>query len=249
MKKTSIEISRMGVSQVKKSCLREILKMCIYAVVAILLCIIFFYSFKYLELYIRNIYSVKPYNEANTTTWISSAASYWGGIVGGALSGMISLGGTFIIINYYRKSDISNKQILNQPFLNIKLIEIFTQKPADTNDFIYLCDIGKGEKIVYTHIELKNVGKSFARTGVYYNGSNFGGNEFQYIVEAGESLERKVLIGIKYSNQDVEASLGIMFFDCFMNEYIQMFNFKVGSSAKSVNVAADYPNLTQSAFK
>ena len=249
MKKPSIEISRMGVPQVKKSCLREIIKMFVYVAVAIIFCILFFYSFKYLELYIRNIYSVKPYNEANTATWISSVASYWGGIIGGAVSGMISLGGTFIIINYYRKSDISNRQISNQPFLNIKLLDNYSNKPANLNDFLHLCDIGKGDRIIYTHIELKNVGKSFARTGVYYNGSNFGGNAFQYIVEAGETLEKKVLIGIKYSKQDVEASLGIMFFDCFMNEYIQVFNFKVDGNTKSVNVEADYPNLTQSAFK
>lgn len=248
MEKLNIKVSRIGVPQDEQCCLKKYAKLTACGIIAISLCVILFHLFMCLELYIRNIYSVKPYSEANTNTWISSAASYWGGIIGGALSGIISLFGTFIIINYYRKSDISNKQTANQPFINIKLVKTYTQKPTDINDYIYLCDIGEGEKTVYTHVELRNVGKSFARTVVYYNGSNFGGNEFQYVVEAGESLDEKLLIGVKYSNSDVESSLGIMFLDCFLNEYIQVFNFKVDNSA-SVNVMAEYPNLTQSAFK
>lgn len=249
MKKPNIKISRMGVPQVKKGCLAICIKILIYIISAIGFSILFFYGFKYLEVCIRNVYCIKPYNEDILRTWTSSATSYWGGIFGGAISGILSLGGTFLVIKYYRKADIKNRQISNQPFLNIRLVGTFSKKPSDLEDVLYLCDIGNGKKIIYAKIEIRNVGKSFARTGVYYNDSNFGGCAFEYIIEAGDAFEKKVLIGVKYNDELDEINLGIMFFDCFMNEYIQDFNFKVDNNGKGINVSVDYPNLTQSAFK
>ena len=43
-------------------------------------------------------------NEMNAT-WIGSVASYWGGIIGGMISGILAVIGVFYTILYYKEAD------------------------------------------------------------------------------------------------------------------------------------------------
>lgn len=38
-------------------------------------------------------------------TWAASVASYWGGIIGGVVSGILAFLGVFYTIRYYKESD------------------------------------------------------------------------------------------------------------------------------------------------
>lgn len=43
--------------------------------------------------------------EGQEATWTSSPASYWGGIIGGVISGALGFLGVFFTIRYYKESD------------------------------------------------------------------------------------------------------------------------------------------------
>lgn len=44
-------------------------------------------------------------NDTIDSTWIGSLASYWGGIIGGMISGTLAFIGVFYTIRYYKESD------------------------------------------------------------------------------------------------------------------------------------------------
>lgn len=248
MRKNRIEISRMGIKQ-ESHFGKNILKIIGIIVLVLIAFLLFVLGFKYLEQHIRNEYLINTGDGSSVATWISSLASYWGGILGGAVSGLIALGGTFIIINYYRKSDLANKRIENQPFLNI-VVKSKSNQPPDEGVFF---ELGKGDMCIYIQIVIKNIGKGFAQTLVYYDGSNFGGNEFRNTIESGKELDKEYVIKVKYKDSSVKESFSIMFMDCFLNEYIQGFeitaNYDSEIAMKNVNVLCDYPSLTATAFK
>ena len=248
MQKNKIQISRLGIKQKSNSKNIIIKSISVFALVA-LLSFLFIKGFKYFEQHIRNAYLVNGGDGSSLTTWTSSLASYWGGILGGAVSGLIALGGTFIIINYYRKSDLSNRRIENQPFLNIYVKSKSTQL---SNEEV-LFELGEGEKCIYIKVSIKNIGKGFAQTLVYYDGGNFGGNAFRNTIESGAILEKEYVIKVKYRDNSVEESFAIIFMDCFLNEYIQSFEITVAYDSKivveSTKLLCNYPELTATAFK
>ncbi len=63
-------------------------------------------------------YGVIPGQEE---TWAASVASYWGGIVGGAISGILAFLGVFYTIRYYKESDAQKERAAVQPFLMVEL--------------------------------------------------------------------------------------------------------------------------------
>ena len=54
-------------------------------------------------------------------TWAASVASYWGGIIGGAFSGILAFLGVFYTIRYYKDSDEQKERAAVQPFLMVEL--------------------------------------------------------------------------------------------------------------------------------
>ena len=54
-------------------------------------------------------------------TWAASVASYWGGIIGGVVSGVLAFLGVFYTIRYYKDSDAQKERAAVQPFLLVKL--------------------------------------------------------------------------------------------------------------------------------
>ncbi|MGX8710942.1 MAG: hypothetical protein ACQGTM_11940 [bacterium] len=248
MRKSKVEISRMGIKQ-ESHMGKTILKATGIILLAVIAVALFIFGFRCLELHIRNEYLINTGDGSSVATWISSLASYWGGILGGAVSGLLALGGTFIIINYYRKSDLTNKRLENQPFLNIMVKSKSNQPPKES----VLFELGSGNMCIYIQIVIKNIGRGFAQTLVYYDGSNFGGNEFRNTIESGRELDKQYVIKIKYKDSSVREAFGIMFMDCFSNEYIQSFEITADYDDKvamnNLNILCDYPSLTATAFK
>lgn len=54
-------------------------------------------------------------------TWAASVASYWGGITGGVISGILAFLGVFCTIRYYKDSDAQKERAAVQPFLLVKV--------------------------------------------------------------------------------------------------------------------------------
>lgn len=54
-------------------------------------------------------------------TWVASVASYWGGIIGGVVSGILAFLGVFYTIRYYKESDAQKERTAVQPFLLVEL--------------------------------------------------------------------------------------------------------------------------------
>lgn len=236
-----ISINRLGVPQQSKTGkVKKTICAIIGIVVFLLVAIV---AFIVIESFIRQ--KLLPAGDTNVVTWSASLASYWGAVLGGIVSGLIALGGTFIMINYYRQSDIQNKMNENRPFINISV-----QSWCSTNERNpILFSLGKGEKSTFAELSFKNIGKGFAQLLVYYDGSNFGGNAFRYTLEQGTQLEKAYYIELKYDLENINnLSFAIMFMDCFSNEYIQTFDISV-ESIGSVTVSCNYPQLTLSSLK
>lgn len=49
-------------------------------------------------------------------TWATSVASYWGGIIGGVVSGLLVFLGVFYTIRYYKESDAQKEQRYSRSF-------------------------------------------------------------------------------------------------------------------------------------
>jgi hypothetical protein len=193
------------------------------------------------ETYWRSVYMNLCYFEATIGTSISSIASFWGGALGGIISGFLSIIGIMFTISYYRKSDAENKIIENRPFLNLNITE-------STDNIDIICDLGKGDNKVPVLIEIENIGKNFARTLTYNNGTNFGGYAFNHIIKANMKLNKTYLVNV-YLNESREQTLYLTFFDCFMNEYKQGFVFKCNDDNEVVNIEAEFPQKIGVAFK
>jgi len=68
-------------------------------------------------------------------------------------------------------------------------------------------------------------------------------------LEQGAQLEKTYYVELKYNSESIhDLSFGIMFMDCFSNEYIQTFEISVESSG-SASISCNYPQLTLAALK
>lgn len=91
MKNSTIRITRFGQNQIKKKNKKWIKAIVLIATIAVL---IFAVSLKIEDIIRCSIEKLSVDNDANAT-WISSLASYWGGILGGIFSGIIAIFGVF----------------------------------------------------------------------------------------------------------------------------------------------------------
>lgn len=98
----NIRITRFGKDMAPTSNIRS--KIFLLFVIALALFGIIVASIKIEEVILRPIYSTQ-FGVESVDSWISSLGSYWGAIVGGILSGTVSLIGIMLTIRYYRNSD------------------------------------------------------------------------------------------------------------------------------------------------
>jgi len=125
--KTSIRVDRFGIPIEFKS--KQIIsKIMLLAVLIILLVVT---TVGILEMIKNSINGLTVTDDLNAT-WISSIASYWGGIIGGILSGTLTVIGVIVTIRYYRDSDAKKRRIEYMPFL---VAEVKTKSVKDDTDY------------------------------------------------------------------------------------------------------------------
>ena len=124
-------------------------------------------------------------NDTIDSTWIGSLASYWGGIIGGMISGTLAFIGVFYTIRYYKESDEQKEKAAIQPFLNVTM----ASGGKATRSF----SLGKSKedkkKQLQVNVNIKNIGNGFANTLVVHTGANFGGLAFNNVIAVGESID------------------------------------------------------------
>ena len=171
-------------------------------------------------------------NEMNAT-WIGSVASYWGGIIGGMISGILAFIGVFYTIRYYKESDEQKEKASIQPFLHVTV----ASGSGAMRGFSLgkLSEDKKEQKQV--NVNIKNIGNGFANTLVVHTGANFGGLAFNNVIAVGESVNLFFVVDKNELNKGVHFC--IRYIDSMRNEYIQEYDMKMGYN--SVRIECGYP--------
>ncbi len=165
------------------------------------------------------------------TTWTSSLPSYWGGIIGGIISGSISFLGVFLTIRYYRNSDLAKSRIAHMPFINIKLIRAESVRLVKSTDDKIIevpsrfYEIDKN-KVVVIDLQLENIGNGFANTLVIHHNNNIGGKSYRKLIKVGDKEKLQLKFYLDDAKHALEISFGLQYVDAMTNEYIQVYNVK-----------------------
>lgn len=117
-------------------------------------------------------------------TWAASVASYWGGIVGGVVSGMLAFLGVFYTIRYYKESDAKKERTAVQPFLMVELGQ--DPKHILRTRFSLGDRTEDKEKQQTIYVAIKNIGHGFAKTLLIHTGFNIGGLAFSKVITVGD---------------------------------------------------------------
>lgn len=167
-------------------------------------------------------------------TWISALASYWGGILGGIISGFLAVVGVAWTIGYYKKSDATKSRAEHMPFLKVQIKGYTTEKyRGGITDGVSLYKINskvmntpskdekRGEKILFYRIGLKNIGRGFASTTVICEEGRMGGAAFNELIQVNDMGEFCFEIHINEEICGDKINFAIGYIDCMTNEYIQ----------------------------
>lgn len=233
MKKNSIYVRRFGILSKGKA--KHLVKTVL--VIAFLLVGICLATIKVQNVIQDSVGKLAVANDLNAA-WIGSVASYWGGIIGGLISGILTVIGVALTIKYYKDSDASKSRIEHMPFLMAE-VKDYTDKKIDniitggveilkinsisisnrTNDNLK-------NRIFCYRVKLRNIGQGFANTLVIYTGETVGGNAYNKVIEIKDSTEFCFEV---YSSKDVindEIKFGVCYIDCMTNEYNQFYSIK-----------------------
>lgn len=190
-------------------------------------------------IYIESI--IKGYvTDGQEATWTASIASYWGGIIGGMVSGVLAFLGVFYTIRYYKESDAQKERAAVQPFLMIDTCV----------DSRHEASIGFGigtrteeqEKHRHVDVKIKNIGHGFAKTLVIRtNQTGIGGHEFNRVINVGECMHTYFVLNKDDASEIFSFSL--QYIDSMTNEYIQNYELKVDHGR--VEIESGYPQLLE----
>lgn len=176
-------------------------------------------------------------NDTIDSTWIGSLASYWGGIIGGMISGTLAFIGVFYTIRYYKESDEQKEKAAIQPFLNVTM----ASGGKATRGF----SLGKSKKDkkkkLQVNVNIKNIGNGFANTLVVHTGANFGGLAFNNVIAVGESIDLFFMVDEDELKEGLH--FGIQYIDSMRNEYIQEYDMKKEYS--SIKIECGYPGFLE----
>lgn len=186
-------------------------------------------------------------------TWIGSLASYWGGIIGGVISGSLTVIGVAWTIKYYNGSDAIKRRVEHMPFLMVEM-NGYTDKKTDgsvtggVNIYeIKSKEINNGnseEKTFYYRIRLRNIGQGFANTLVIYTGDNFGGLAYNELIQVNDSGEFCFKIHINKNILGDEINFGVSYIDCMTNEYTQLYKIQWKSqNFNDIKLENGYPSF------
>lgn len=170
-------------------------------------------------------------------TWAASVASYWGGIIGGVVSGILAFLGVFYTIRYYKESDAQKERAAVQPFLLVELGQDPWHEPSTGFSLGDRTDDKEKEKTI--NVIIKNIGHGFAKTLVIHTGFNVGGHAFSKVIPVGGNAFMFFVLN-KENLQD-GVSFSLQFIDSMTNEYIQEYTIKTVHNA--IDIECGYPQL------
>lgn len=170
-------------------------------------------------------------------TWAASVASYWGGIIGGMVSGILAFLGVFYTIRYYKESDAQKERAAVQPFLLVELGQNFRQEPSTGFSLGERTDDKEKQKTI--NVTIKNIGHGFAKTLVIHTGFNIGGLAFNKVINIGDCTYTFFILNKDNLNDGI--SFALQYIDSMANEYIQEYSIKTKHS--TINFECGYPQL------
>ena len=173
-------------------------------------------------------------------TWTASLASYWGGIIGGMVSGVLAFLGVFYTIRYYKESDAQKERAAVQPFLMIDTC--VDQRNAASSGFWIGSRTDDKDKHRHIDVRIKNIGNGFAKTLVIHtNQTCIGGHEFNKVINVGECTYTYFVLNKDDANEILSFSL--QYIDSMTNEYIQNYELKVVHGR--VEIECGYPQVLE----
>ena len=176
-------------------------------------------------------------NDTIDSTWIGSLASYWGGIIGGMISGTLAFIGVFYTIRYYKESDEQKEKAAIQPFLNVTI----ASGGKATRGFFLGKSKENKKKQLQVNVNIKNIGNGFANTLVVHTGANSGGLAFNNVIAVGESIDLFFMVDEDELKEGLH--FGIQYIDSMRNEYIQEYDMKKEYS--SIKIECGYPGFLE----
>lgn len=240
MKKISFSEKRFGLS-VTKPKKRKKLKLFWIVVFSIVIMVVTIAIPKIIQCSINQLSITDDLN----ATWLGSIASYWGGVIGGVISGTLTVIGVILTIKYYKDSDQNSKRIEHMPFIKMKIIDSkMAGKPNLSKTKIIEKSNRRKEidksKIVFLHFDLENIGRDFASILSLHIGHNFGGIAYNELLKVGDKiqLELGVYVDDLFNNESID--FRIQYVDCMTNEYIQEYTIK---KDKRIIIENGYPEF------
>lgn len=170
-------------------------------------------------------------------TWAASGASYWGGITGGVVSGILAFLGVFYTIRYYKESDAQKEGAAVQPFLLVELGQNSRQEPSAGFSLGDRTDDKEKQKTI--NVTIKNIGHGLAKTLVIHTGFNIGGLAFNKVINIGDCIYTFFILNKDNLNDGI--SFALQYIDSMANEYIQEYSIKTKHS--TINIECSYPQL------
>lgn len=176
-------------------------------------------------------------NDTIDSLWIGSLTSYWGGIIGGVISGVFAFLGVFFTIKYYKESDEKKEKAAIQPFL---LVTVGADK-AVKNGFTLGPESDEKKATEEIKVTIKNIGNGFAKTLVVHTGFNCGGLAYNKVISVGESE----YLFFRSNPDDLGKGLcfGIQYIDAMRNEYIQ--EYEIINEYGHIDIKCGYPGFLE----
>lgn len=172
-------------------------------------------------------------------TWAASVASYWGGIIGGIVSGILAFLGVFYTIRYYKDSDAQKERASVQPFLLVKVGQ--DNHHEASKGFSLGKDPENGKKRKEIRVSIQNIGNGFATTLVVHTGFNIGGLAFNKVIPVGECAYTFFMVDPENLKDGIH--FGLQYVDSMTNEYIQEYTVKADGG--SIEIDCGYPQLLE----
>ena len=168
------------------------------------------------------------------STWIGSVASYWGGVIGGIISGILGCVGVFCTIKYYKESDSQKERASVQPF--IRATREADRDPDKLIEYKYE-NYGEGDVLRSCPILIKNIGNGFATIISIQTKTNYGGQTFNQVLDKGDEFSFVILT----KNEKIKDGMtfSLMYIDSMRNEYIQKFYYVLKDGA--IQIESGYP--------
>jgi hypothetical protein len=210
-----------------------ILFLCLFIVIAVMLALGF-------EILMRNHITYLAINNTIDSTWIGSLASYWGGIIGGAISGVFAFCGVFFTIRYYKESDEQKEKAAIQPFL---LVTVGANKNIERGFKLGKLGPESDEKKATKEIKvtIKNIGNGFAKTLVVHTGLNLGGMAYNKLISVDEA--EYLFFMADPDNLARGVCFEIQYIDAMRNEYIQ--KYSIIENYGSIDIECGYPEFLE----